>query len=174
MTNHAKNSIINEMGEFAGFLPREQRYIKRSIDVAQKSSDVFEVWSRDEVEKCSIRAQGRLYAKLEPLIELIPSNSGLDKVDAFMAPLIPVSAFDLGQDQLRSFRSYRFLYERLLSARVRPWLPSAFCAAASLPHLQPNKRRDLLQSISEAAATAPGWSTKEPTFFPEWVDKVEA
>jgi hypothetical protein len=42
-----------------------------------------------------------------------------------------------------------------------------------LPHLHPEKRRALLQSISEAAATAPGWSNREPVFFPEWVDKVD-
>jgi hypothetical protein len=31
----------------------------------------------------------------------------------------------------------------------------------------------LLQSISEAAATAPGWSNREPVFYPEWVEKVD-
>jgi hypothetical protein len=31
----------------------------------------------------------------------------------------------------------------------------------------------LLQSISEAAATAPGWSNREPAFYPEWVEKVD-
>ena len=172
MTNPSGNLIIAEMKEFAGFLPKEQRYIRRSIDVAGQRPDILEVWPRDEIERCSIKAQERVYKKLEPLAELIHPNSGLDMVDAFMAPLISVSAFDLGQEQLQSFGSYRFLYERLLSAQVRPWLPSAFCAAASLPHLQPRKRRDLLQSISEAAATAPGWSTTEPMIFPEWVDKV--
>jgi hypothetical protein len=39
-----------------------------------------------------------------------------------------------------------------------------------LPHLHPDKRRVLLQSISEAAVTAPGWSGREPSFYPEWVD----
>src|SRR3546814_13799222 len=90
-----------------------------------------------------------------------------------MAPLVAVSAFDLGQDRLPSFAAYRFLYERLLGAHARPWLPGAFCAAASLPHLHPDKRKILLQSISEAAATAPGWSAREPSFFPEWVDKID-
>ena len=78
-----------------------------------------------------------------------------------------------GQDRLASFSSYRFLYERLLGAGARPWLPGAFCAAASLPHLHPEKRRILLQSISEAAATAAGWSNREPSFYPEWVEKVD-
>ena len=49
----------------------------------------------------------------------------------------------------------------------------SFCAAAALPHLHPEKRRTLLQSISEAAATAAGWSNREPCFYPEWVEKVE-
>ena len=47
------------------------------------------------------------------------------------------------------------------------------CAAAALPHLHPDRRRLLLQSISEGAATAPGWSNREPSFFPEWVEKVD-
>ena len=61
----------------------------------------------------------------------------------------------------------------LIGAGARPWLPGAFCAAASLPHLHPERRRALLQSISEAAATAPGWSSREPTFYPEWVEKID-
>ena len=32
----------------------------------------------------------------------------------------------------------------------------------------------LLQSLSEAAATAPGWSEREPVFLPEYVDDFEA
>src|SRR3990170_4628047 len=78
-----------------------------------------------------------------------------------------------GQDRLPSFASFRFLYERLMGASCRPWLPAAFCAAAALPHLHPDRRRTLLQSISESAATAPGWSSREPVFWPEWVEKVD-
>ena len=102
------------------------------------------------------------------------SDGQEDAVEPFLTPLVMVSAFDLGQDRLCSFSAYRFLYERLIGAGVRPWLPSAFCAAASLPHLHPEKRRKLLQSISEAAATAPGWSSRSPAFYPQCVDKVEA
>ena len=40
--------------------------------------------------------------------------------------------------------------------------------------IEPERRKLLLQSISEAAATAPGWSTREPCFYPEWVDKEAA
>jgi serine/threonine protein kinase len=78
---------------------------------------------------------------------------------------------DLAQEQIDSFSAYRFLYERLLGARARPWLPAAFCGAAALPQIRPARRKMLLQSLSEAAATAPGWSEREPCFYPE---KVEA
>jgi hypothetical protein len=62
----------------------------------------------------------------------------------------------------------------LLGAWSRPWLPGAFCGAAALPQIRPERRKSLLRSISEAAATAPGWSDREPSFYPEWVDKVAA
>ena len=103
----------------------------------------------------------------------VPDDSGLDAMEPLMTPLVTMTAFDLGQDRLPCFASYRFLYERLIGASVRPWLPGAFCAAAALPHLHPDRRRTLLQSISEAAATAPGWSNREPVFYPEWVEKVD-
>ena len=105
--------------------------------------------------------------------DIVPDDSGLDAMEPLMGPLTTMTAFDLGQERLPDFASYRFLYERLLGGHARPWLPGAFCAAASLPHLHPDKRRTLLQSISEAAATAPGWSAREPSFYPEWVDKID-
>ena len=165
---------LAEMKEFAGFPASTQRYIRRSLDIGLEREDAMERWSRDVVEAASIRAQMRIYERLPEVRALVPDDSGLDAVEPFFAPLVIVSAFDLGQDRLATFGAYRFLYERLIGADVRPWLPSAFCAAAALPHLHPEKRRLLLQSISEAAATAPGWSNREPCFFPEWVEKIES
>ena len=164
---------LAEIKEFAAFPAATQRYIRRSLDVGLERSDALTIWSRDIVEAASIRAQTKFYGRLEEIRHLVPDDSGLDAIEPFMAPLVTVSAFDLGQDRLVSFGAYRFLYERLIGATVRPWLPGAFCAAAALPHLHPEKRRVLLQSISEAAATAPGWSNREPVFYPEWVDKVD-
>jgi hypothetical protein len=164
---------LAEMREFASFPAGTQRYIRRSLDIGLHRGDPMRTWGRDLVEEASIRAQSRIYARLDELKQLVPDDSGLDQVEPFMAPLVTLSAFDLGQDRLNGFSAYRFLYERLLGASCRPWLPGAFCAAASLPHLHPNRRRDLLQSISEAAATAPGWSSREPSFYPEWVEKVD-
>ena len=82
-------------------------------------------------------------------------------------------AFDLGQGRLDGFAPCRFLYERLIKAAVRPWLPAAFCAAAALPHLHPDRRRALLTTMTDEAAAATGWSVREPLFLPEWVDKID-
>ena len=145
----------------------------RSLDVGLARREAMDVWSRDVGEMASIRAQDRMYDRLGDLRESVPSDSDLSSVERFVAPLTLLTAFDLGQGRLTTFSAYRFLYERLLGARSRPWLPSAFCAASALPSIQPDMRRTLLHSISEAAATAAGWSTREPVFFPFWVEKVE-
>ncbi|MEA3015459.1 MAG: hypothetical protein QOI38_181 [Sphingomonadales bacterium] len=162
-----------EMKEFGSFPKGTQRYIRRSLDVGLGRRDAIKRWSRDVGEAASIRAQDNIYRRLDHIRNHVPDDSGLDEMEPLMAPLITMTAFDLGQDKLPDFASYRFLYERLIGAAVRPWLPAAFCAAAALPHLHPDRRRALLQSISEAAATAPGWSNREPVFFPEWVEKVD-
>jgi hypothetical protein len=173
-THHRDGAVtLAELREFASFPAAAQRYIRRSLDIAYHRGDAMETWGRDLVEAASIRAQARIYDRLNEIKTLVPDDSGLDHVEPFMGPLVTVSAFDLGQNRLQTFSAYRFLYERLIGASARPWLPGAFCAAASLPHIHPERRRELLQSISEAAATAVGWSTREPTFFPEWVDKVD-
>ncbi len=164
---------LAEMKEFAGFSAATQRYIRRSLDIGLDREDAMTRWSRDIVEAASIRAQAKLYGTLPELRELVPGDSGLDAIEPFLAPVVTLAAFDLGQGRLTSFSAFRFLYERLIGPEVRPWLPSAFCAAAALPHLNPELRRKLLQSISEAAATASGWSNRPPAFFPHWVEKVD-
>ena len=167
------STTLSEMKEFAEFPASTQRYIRRSLDIALERTDAVEQWSRDAVESASIKAQARIYQRIETLRSVLPEDSALDCVEPFMAPLVTMSAFDLGQCRLPTFGAYRFLYERLIGAGARPWLPGAFCAAAALPHLHPDQRRTLLQSLSEAAATAPGWSNREPSFYPEWVDKID-
>jgi hypothetical protein len=164
---------LSEMKEFAGFAAATQRYVRRSLDIGLDRDDALSRWSRDVVEAASIRAQARMYDRLPELRAMVPDDNGLDAVEPFMAPLVTVSAFDLGQGRLTTFSAYRFLYERLIGAEVRPWLPAAFCSAAALPTLHPDLRRRLLQSISEAAATASGWSSRQPSFYPAWVEKVD-
>nr|WP_189675316.1 hypothetical protein [Sphingomonas glacialis] len=165
---------LSEMQEFATFASATQRYVRRSLDIGLDREDAIERWSRDGVETASIRAQARLYTRLPAIRALLPDDTGLDAIEPFLTPLMTVTAFDLGQGRLTTFAAYRFLYERLIGAEVRPWLPAAFCSAAALPHLHPDLRRKLLQSISEAAATASGWSNRQPAFYPKWVEKVES
>lgn len=165
---------LAEMKEFASFTASTQRYIRRSLDIGLDRDDAMTRWSRDVVEAASIRAQAHHYARLPHIRAAVPDDSGLEAAESLLSPLVTLSAFDLGQGRITTFSAYRFLYERLVGANVRPWLPSAFCAAAAMPHLHPELRRKLLQSISEAAATASGWSSRQPAFFPYWVEKVDA
>lgn len=165
---------LSEIKEFASFSAACQRYVRRALDVAFDRKDAVDLWSRDVVEAAGIQAQYRFYERLPDIRALIPDSSAIGDAEQFMAALVTVSAFDLGQGRIDGFAAYRFLYERLVGAEARPWFPAAFCAAASMPHLQPERRKLLLQSISEAVATAPGWSKRAPRFFPEWVEKVDA
>jgi hypothetical protein len=162
---------IAELKEFASFDEEAQRYIRRSLDIAFVRADALTLWPRNQLELVSIRAQASVYKRLHDIRRTIPVDPGLDQLEPFLAPLVRVTSFDLGQGQLNSFAAYRFLYERLIGATARPWLPAAFCAAAALPNLNPQKRAMLLQSISEAAVTAAGWSPSEPVVYPEWVDE---
>lgn len=161
---------IAELREFASFTEEEQLFIERGLDVGLGRGDAFKQWS-GRGDSTAIRQQYLAYRELRSLREAIPSESALDGVQDFMGTLLRITAQDLVQEQISSFSAYRFLYERLLGARARPWLPAAFCGAAALPQIRPAWRKMLLQSLSEAAATAPGWSEREPSFYPE---KVEA
>ena len=172
-TNIAGRTVLEEMKEFAGFPKGTQRYIRRSLDVGLDRRDAARRWARCPAEQARIRAQRLVYRRLDLVREALAGLSGDGSKESLLTPLIALSAFDLGEGLLPSFAAYRFLYERLIGAPARPWLPSAFCAAAALPHLHPDRRRVLLQSISESAATAPGWSGREPVFWPEWVEKVD-
>ncbi len=159
---------IAELREFASFTEDEQLFIERSLDVGLARGDAFKLWSGDAD---AIRSQYLAYRELKALREAIPCESSLEGVQDFMGTLTRITAQDLVQEQITSFSAYRFLYERLLGARARPWLPAAFCGAAALPQIRPCRRKTLLQSLSEAAATAAAWSEREPCFYPE---KVEA
>ena len=162
---------IAELREFASFSEREQRFIERGLDVGLGRADAFKAWGGISGDNAAIRGQYLAYRELKALRDEIPCETTLDGLESFMGPLVRVTAQDLAMEQIESFSAYRFLYERLLGAKARPWLPAAFCAAAALPQIRPARRKVLLQSLSEAAATAPGWSEREPCFYPE---KVEA
>lgn len=179
-TTTTTQTILTEMREFAGFTASEQRYIRRSLDIGLGRHDAFRRWARGPAEAASIRTQYVMYQDLKLLRSLLTADvdgsdpAGFEDLETVMGPLLRVTTFDLSQGRIECFSAYRFLYERLLGAEVRPWLPGAFCGAAALPHIRPERRKELLQSISEAAATAPGWSMRAPQFFPEYVEMEDA
>ncbi|HEX4737693.1 MAG TPA: hypothetical protein VH331_09035 [Allosphingosinicella sp.] len=172
-THLAGRSLLEEMKEFAAFPKGTQRYIRRSLDVGLDRRDAVRRWARDPSEIARIRTQREVYRRLERVRAVLAGRTDDSATEAMLTPLVALTAFDLAERRLPCFASYRFLYERLLGARIRPWLPAAFCAAAALPYLHPQTRAMLLASLSEAAATAEEWSRREPGFFPDWVDKVE-
>jgi hypothetical protein len=165
---------IAELREFASFSEKEQLFIERSLDIALGRGDAFKDWGAEPGDCSAIRAQYLAYRELKRLRDMIPCESAAHGIEAFMGPLMRVTAQDLALERIDTFSAYRFLYERLLGARARPWLPSAFCAAAALPQIPPARRKMLLQSLSEAAATAPAWSDREPCFYPERVEAEAA
>src|SRR3954467_3802341 len=128
-----------EMKEFAGFAAATQRYIRRSLDIGLGRRDALRRWSRDVGEAASIRAQERMYRRLDHVRANVPDDSGLDEMEPVMGPLVTMTAFDLGQDRLPDFASYRFLYERLIGAAVRPWLPRALFAPPPPPPPPPQQ-----------------------------------
>ena len=164
---------ISEMREFAGFAEHERSFIERALDIAMGRGDAFKAWSRSPDDQRTIRSQYLAYRELRQLRAIVPGTAGGDSVDDFMGSTIRIASLDLAQERIDGFSTFRFLYERLLGAAARPFLPAIFCGAAALPHIRPCRRKLLLQSLSEAAATAPAWSLREPGFYPERVDALE-
>jgi hypothetical protein len=162
---------LAELREFGGFTAAEQRYIRRSLDVAFVRADAADHWARGINEAAAIGRQARAYETIDEIGALVPANVEPDD-PALLPLLIRISAFDLHEGKLTSFAAYRFLYERLLGVAVRPWLVSAFCAAAAMPCVHPELRAELLQSVTVPDMAARGWVSREAIFFPEWIEKV--
>jgi hypothetical protein len=162
--------MVAELREFAGFELAEQRYISYALDLGLGRRDVFAARDGKGFDHPAMRRHHIAYQALAPTRAAIPEGHDIEGVERFFGQLVQLVAFDLGREQIESFSALRFLYERLLGARIRPWLPAAFCAASALPQIRPDRRKHLLQSLSETAATAPGWSEREPNFFPDLTD----
>ena len=172
MDRRRSTQMLGEMKLFASFSAAEQRYIRRSLDVGLGRGDAIACWARNSGEVAAIESQGRRYRMLDLLRACVPDDDAPEEAEAFLASLITLSASDLRESRLASFDSYRFLYERLVGAESRPWLVSAFCAAAAQPGIHPELRRQLLQSIPVMDLVAAGWSINPPQFYPEWIEKV--
>ena len=172
MDRKLSTQMLGEMKLFASFSAAEQRYIRRSLDVGLPRGDAVACWARNSAEAASIEAQGRRYRMLDLIRACVPDDEAPAEAEAFRASLITLSVSDLVEGKLASFDAYRFLYERLVGPEARPWLVSAFCAAAAQPGIHPELRKQLLQSIPVMDVIAAGWSILAPLFYPEWVEKV--
>ena len=102
----------------------------RSLDIGLGRQDAFKLWARSADESAAIRSQYVAYQELKLLRCSSPSETAFEALEGFIGKLMRVAAFDLAQERIECFSAFRFLYERLLGAEARPWLPSAFCAAA--------------------------------------------
>ena len=172
MDRNLSLQLIDEMKRFAAFSAAEQRFIRRSLDVGLKRCDPLACWSRNSAEAAQIAAQARRYRMIDLVRACIPDDDSMEATECFLAPLITMTVADLAEGKLSGFEPFRFLYERLVGPEVRPWLLSAFCAAASMPSIHPKLRKQLMESIPLQAVTAAGWSIQAPLFYPEWVEKV--
>jgi hypothetical protein len=161
-------AIFTEIEEFAGFSFESQRYIRRSLDVASTDTQAIARWSDSAQERSTVRAQAHIYRHLDQMRALLGQRPAHGRQSAFLPLLIELTKFDVESGELDGFAPYRFLYERLLGSRVRPWLPSAFCAVALMPQVKPIRRIGLLNTMGDAAIGP--WSDQEPVFHPEQID----
>jgi hypothetical protein len=167
---------IAEMKEFGSFHKKTQRYIRQALDVAFRRGDPLQKWGRTQQERDDIRTQQHNYELLLNRVRMRLDRAGgisIGHSEHITGPLIGLATFDLSCGKLPGFGPFRFLYERLFGAEVRPWLPGVYCAAAASPLLYPVDRKNLLHAISEQSACAESWSKIDPLFLPEWVEKVD-
>ena len=159
-----------ELQEFARLPAAAQRFIRRSLEIRFGRLDRIGRLARTPQELRSIETQIGLYARLDGFEFDIPLDDDGPSVSRLTDLLAPLAAFDLGEGKIQSFAAFRFLYERVIGAAVRPWLLSIFMLCSALPHLHPTLRLSLLASIDKESAGASKWSSRPAQFYPEWVE----
>lgn len=175
------HQFIREAEEFSLLQPCEQRFIRCSLEIAhQKLSreTIFAHWGRKSDTACTlitvqINYYGDYLLKIHNSIPLDPGKRPPDESRDFFGSLVKVSTCDLLLGSIKSYLAYRFLYERILSPRIRPWLPGAFMAAAVDPRMKADCRARLLQSVQKADVSISAYSVQEPIFYPEYIDKAD-
>jgi hypothetical protein len=167
----AGEMMFAEMQEFASFGIEAQHYICRSLDIALSPNLSPADWARSEREAHDTSAQKQAYRLLPGIRAAIPGADGFMDSEAFLLPLIGVSTFDVTCGPIASFAEYRFLYERLFGPKVRPWLASAFLAAAASPHLPAEIRQGLIRSVNSGLTDR--WSSAHPAYQPRWLGDDE-
>lgn len=163
--------MLAEIQEFGDFDPEVQRYICRSLEIAHCPDVSVGRWARDENEANGICTQKHMYRLLPAIRKMVPIDSRMVNAEEFLFPLVAITTMDLACGPISAFAQYRFLYERLLCAMVRPWLPAAFRAAVALPHFPAHMRQKLIGTVTSAFDNR--WSVLEPTYFPTWLGDRE-
>ena len=163
--------MFAEMQEFASFGIAVQHYICRSLDLALSTNVSPTDWARSEREAHDIFAQKQAYRLLPGIRAAMPGADGIMDSEAFLLPLVAVSTFDVTCGPIATFAEYRFLYERLFGPKVRPWLASAFLAAAASPHFPAEIRQGLIRSVNSSLTDC--WSSAHPVYQPRWLGDDE-
>ena len=162
------SQTIAEMREFAGFCPHEQFHIERSLEIVRGPRPFLAAREAPAAGALPSRCRRHAAAQKELIATTarVAADQPLEEAGEFLLALMLVTRYEIAGGMIESFAAYRFLYERLLGARVRPFLPAAFCAAAALPEVEPARRARLIASVGAAVLATPGWSMREPIFFP--------
>src|SRR5262245_40059903 len=98
--------MLSEMKLFASLSAAEQRFIRRSLDVGLNRGDAIECWSRSAAETSQIEAQARRYRMLTLIQACISDDDDPEAAECFLAPLITLSAGDLGEGKITDFEAY--------------------------------------------------------------------
>ena len=157
--------LTREMAEYATFASGTQSYVTMVLDCVLERGAWRDRWlPRMKTPGLADRMFANIAVQRE-LRRRLQIFWTTGEGDAEFMPLVMTSSFDLGMAALDGFLSYRFLYERLFGAAVRPLLPSAFGAAVLMPHHPIERRMTYLATLSEEAIVACN-TPIEPAFFP--------
>ena len=175
-TGHS-NKVIEELREFAKFPAYAQRNIRMSLDVyadvVNQTCFALDRWSRDINESAHIAEKRILYRLLPKIRELTPKNNSCGEIGLFIGECLKVSSFDIMQGRIDSFNQFQFLYERMLGASARPWLTAIYLASSSLPMVSPQRISSMLYNITNEHILTKSWSSVEPKFYPQNIDRVQ-
>lgn len=115
---------------------------------------------------------GDYYLVLAEARRLLPKSGALWELQAFMGHATAVAVRDVMWGQLQSFSAFRFLHERTLGARSRPYLPMMFLSAVASPGVADKFRLKYLERVTLADVCLDSIETGECCFIPEIADDI--
>jgi len=89
--------------------------------------------------------------------------------DLFFGPALRIANFCLGNDLIKTYSAFDFLFVRLLGGVVRPLNPALFVASL-LHHSIETSAFDSNEIDVARSARLDGWGTHEPVWIPEGAD----